>query len=166
MPTFQPERLFHKSLNTYNRASDLLFGFFYLCWTLNRCKGNRELKNTLSDSVTMACWSRRLALSICWGHLSFALCASFGQTHFWRCLAKSTNWIGFTLFWLLHVQVQDSSKFECGIDRCNLSHVWDYVTIVAIGNFCIYTQWASNFGVSGLQAKGSLDCVLGIWIFL
>ena len=78
MPTFQPELLFHKSLNTYKGASDWLFGLFYLYWTLNRGKGDRELKNTLSDSVTMVCWSRRLALSICWGHLSFALCASFG----------------------------------------------------------------------------------------
>jgi len=103
----------------------------------------------------MMCWSRRLALSICWGHLSFALCASLGHTRFWRCLVKSTNWIGFKPFWLL--KVYRSAKFQqirVWNRQINLSHIWDHVTIVALSNSCIYTKWASDFwsiGLAGLK---------------
>ena len=69
------------SINLLIHTKEHLIGClaFFICtehWT--GVRGTGSSKNTLSDSVIMVCWSRRLALSICWGHLSFALCTSFG----------------------------------------------------------------------------------------
>ena len=77
------------------------------------------------------------------------------------------NWIQAILtFQCALKQVQDSSKFECGIDRCNLSHVWDYVTTVALGNSCIYTQWAPDFWSNGFAGPVIAVCPPHLDLFL